>query len=509
MKRALISVSDKEGIVGFARDLVQQGYEIISTGNTFKYLQESGIAAYSVESVTQSKEILDGRVKTLHPAVHGGILAKRDSEVHMQTLRDENIETIDLVCVNLYPFKETIMKEGVSFAEAIENIDIGGPTMLRSAAKNHRDVIVVCDSSDYAKVVAEMEQHGNVSEETRSYLALKVFNHTAHYDAMITQYLKAYLNTDIASPLTLTYELKQSLRYGENPHQSATYYQDHQRLGYAMTSATALHGKELSYNNIQDGQAALDILREFSQPTAVVVKHMNPCGVASGRDGFEAFSKAYEADPVSIFGGIVAINQTLDTKTAEVLSTIFLEVVLAPDYEDEALALLKRKKNIRILTFPDHKDTSSRKKYTSVPGGLLVQDEDISDTSASWKAVTHAVIDEQTQKDAEFAAKVVKHVKSNAIVLVKNLQTIGIGAGQMNRIGAAKIACEMAGEKAKDSVLGSDAFFPMRDTVDFVSQFGVKAIVQPGGSLKDQESIDACNEYDIAMVFTNERHFKH
>ena len=504
MKRALISVSDKNGVIEFAKGLIENGFEIISTGNTYKHLIEAGVAALEVAEVTGFEEMLDGRVKTLHPVVHGGILARRDFEDHMTSLQNANIKPIDLVCVNLYPFKETILKENVSFADAIENIDIGGPTMLRSAAKNFKDVTVITETVDYDRVLNELSTQGSTTLETRQYLALKVFNTTASYDALITQYLKTQTEEAIETPLTLTYDLKETLRYGENPHQGAKLYTNIIQAPYAMTSATLLHGKPLSYNNIQDGQAALDLLSEFTQPTCVVVKHMNPCGVASDATINAAFDKAYAADPVSIFGGIVAVNGTVEATTAETLNTIFLELVIAKDFTPEALEILSQKKNIRLLTYLEG-DVTAQETAKTIPGGLLVQDLDVT-PSTQWVTKTKTVVESD---DLVFAQRIAKHVKSNAIVLVKDLQTVGIGAGQMNRVGAAEIACKQAGDKAQGATVGSDAFFPMRDTVDMLASHGVVAIVQPGGSIKDQESIDACDEAGIAMIFTDVRHFKH
>lgn len=504
MRRALISVSDKQGVVEFAKGLIEQGFEIISTGNTYKTLVAHGVSAIEVAEVTGFQEMLDGRVKTLHPVVHGGILARRDFEDHMQALESSKIKPIDLVCVNLYPFKETILKEGVKFEDAIENIDIGGPTMLRSAAKNFKDVTVITEVEDYERVLKEYQELGDTTLSTRQYLALKVFNTTAHYDALITDYLKTQTEEVVLSPLTKTYDLKETLRYGENPHQRAALYTSVGVEPWAMTSAHLLHGKQLSYNNIQDGQAALDLLQEFNEPSCVVVKHMNPCGVASASNHHDAFMKAYEADSISIFGGIVAINGLIDKETALVLNTIFLELVIATGFSDEAFEILSQKKNIRLLTYIEGQ-AQTQEMAKTIPGGYLVQDVDVTPVS-EWVTATQISLDNE---DLVFAQRVVKHVKSNAIVLVKDKQTVGIGAGQMNRVGAAQIAIDQAQEKVVGSVVGSDAFFPMRDTVDLLAKAGVKAIVQPGGSLKDQESIDACNEAQIAMLMTGVRHFKH
>ena len=504
-KRALISVSDKTNIVEFAKGLEKHGFEVISTGGTYTHLKNNGVSCISIEDVTHFPEILEGRVKTLHPKIHGGLLSKRGNELHNKHVAENNIEYIDLVCVNLYPFEETVKKEGVSEEEIIENIDIGGPSMLRSAAKNFNDVAVVTDIKDYAKVLEELEQ-GEISYETRRALAIKVFNTTASYDAAIANYFNKKDNL-VPEKLTLSYKLQDSLRYGENPHQKAYHYVQDNNESYALQNAVQLHGKEMSYNNIQDASAALDILSEFEETTCVAVKHMNPCGVATGNSVFEAYSRAYEADPVSIFGGIVAVNGKVDKETAEKMHSIFLEIILATDYDEEALEILTKKKNLRIYKLSE-KNNNHEQQIKSVRGGILVQD--FNDKLADeYESVTDKKVDENQQKDIEFGLKVVKHVKSNAIVVVKDGQTLGIGAGQMNRVGSCKIALEQAGEKARGAVLASDAFFPMRDSADIAANYGITAIVQPGGSIRDQESIDACNEKGVAMVFSKIRHFKH
>ena len=504
-KRALISVSDKTNIVEFAKGLEKHGFEVISTGGTFTHLKNNGVSCISIEDVTYFPEILEGRVKTLHPKIHGGLLSKRGNELHNKHVAENNIEYIDLVCVNLYPFEATVKKEGVSEEEIIENIDIGGPSMLRSAAKNFNDVAVVTDINDYDRVLSEIER-GGISYETRRALAIKVFNTTASYDAAIANYFNKKDNL-VPEKLTLSYKLQDSLRYGENPHQKAYHYVQDNNESYALQNAVQLHGKEMSYNNIQDASAALDILSEFDETTCVAVKHMNPCGVATGNSVFEAYSRAYEADPVSIFGGIVAVNGKVDKETAEKMHNIFLEIILATDYDEEVLEILTKKKNLRIYKLSE-KNNNHEQQIKSVRGGILVQDfnEKLAD---EYESVTEKKVDETQQKDIEFGLKVVKHVKSNAIVVVKNGQTLGIGAGQMNRVGSCKIALEQAGEKARGAVLASDAFFPMRDSADIATEYGIAAIVQPGGSIRDQESIDACNEKGVAMVFSKIRHFKH
>ena len=504
-KRALISVSDKTNIVEFVKGLEKHGFEVISTGGTYTHLKNNGVSCISIEDVTHFPEILEGRVKTLHPKIHGGLLSKRGNELHNKHVAENNIEYIDLVCVNLYPFEATVKKEGVSEEEIIENIDIGGPSMLRSAAKNFNDVAVVTDINDYDRVLSELEQ-GGITYETRRALAIKVFNTTASYDAAIANYFNKKDNL-VPEKLTLSYKLQDSLRYGENPHQKAYHYVQDNNESYALQNAVQLHGKEMSYNNIQDASAALDILSEFDETTCVAVKHMNPCGVATGNSVFEAYSRAYEADPVSIFGGIVAVNGKVDKETAEKMHSIFLEIILATDYDEEALEILTKKKNLRIYKLSE-KNNNHEQQIKSVRGGILVQgfNDKLAD---EYESVTEKKVDESQQRDIEFGLKVVKHVKSNAIVVVKNGQTLGIGAGQMNRVGSCKIALEQAGEKARGAVLASDAFFPMRDSADFAADYGIAAIVQPGGSIRDQESIDACNEKGVAMVFSKIRHFKH
>ena len=504
-KRALISVSDKTNIVEFAKGLEKHGFEIISTGGTFTYLKNNGVACISIEDVTHFPEILEGRVKTLHPKIHGGLLSKRGNELHNKHVAENNIEYIDLVCVNLYPFEATVKKEGVSEEEIIENIDIGGPSMLRSAAKNFNDVTVVTDIRDYDRILNELE-NGGITLATRRSLAIKVFNTTASYDAAIANYFNKADNL-IPEKLTLSYTLEDTLRYGENPHQKAYHYVQDNNESYALQNAVQLHGKEMSYNNIQDASAALDILAEFDEIACVAVKHMNPCGVAIGKDVFEAYSRAYDADPVSIFGGIVAINGIVDKATAEKMHSIFLEIILAVDYDDEALEILTKKKNLRIYKLGD-KNNNHEQQIKSVRGGILVQDFN-SELAESYEVVTDKQPTKEQMSDLEFGLKVVKHVKSNAIVVVKNGQTLGIGAGQMNRVGSCKIALEQAGALAAGAVLASDAFFPMRDSADLAAEYNIAAIVQPGGSIRDQESIDACNEKGMAMLFSKIRHFKH
>ncbi|MEY8749997.1 bifunctional phosphoribosylaminoimidazolecarboxamide formyltransferase/IMP cyclohydrolase [Alkalicoccobacillus gibsonii] len=509
-KRALVSVSKKEGLVPFVQGLVEQGIEVISTGGTKKALEEAGVPVIGISEVTGFPEILDGRVKTLHPNIHGGLLAMREKAEHLEALETHSIDPIDFVVVNLYPFAETIAKENATFEDAIENIDIGGPSMLRSAAKNHNHVTVVVDPTDYEHVLAELKENGSVNGDTRRRLAAKVFRHTAAYDAMIGSYLTEAVGEEYPESLTLTYERSQSLRYGENPHQKAAFYKSAQGDKSSIANATQLHGKELSYNNIGDANAALEIVKEFSEPAAVAVKHMNPCGVGTGEKIEQAFNRAYEADSVSIFGGIIALNREVDAVTAEKMSTIFLEVIIAPSFTEEAKAILTKKKNIRLLQLAIETTEKAVNKVTSVQGGLLVQEEDKPEVDeTSWTVPTKRQPTEDEWTALNLGWKVVKHVKSNAIVLTNGEMTVGVGAGQMNRVGAAGIAIEQAGERANGSALASDAFFPMGDTVEAAGKAGVKAIIQPGGSIRDEESIQKADEYGIAMVFTGTRHFKH
>ena len=510
MKRALVSVSDKTNLVEFVSGLVDLGYEIISTGGTKKALEAAGLKTIGISEVTGFPEIMDGRVKTLHPNVHGALLCVRDNPDHVRQIEELGIRYIDLVCVNLYPFKETVQKPGVSHGEIIENIDIGGPSMLRSASKNYKFIPVICDPNDYEGVLKELRENGETCPVTREYLAAKVFRHTASYDAMIASYLTERTGEKYPEKFTITFDKVQDLRYGENPHQSAAFYKG-MNPQYSLANAKQLHGKELSYNNIQDGNAAIEILKDFEgQPAAVGLKHMNPCGVGIGATIEEAWDKAYEADPVSIFGGIVAFNEPIHATVAEKLSKIFLEIIIAPAFDEDAFEILSKKKNIRLMQLDTTLDVNARYKVTNVNDGLLVQDiDDHKITAADLRCVTNRKPTEEEVEQLLFAWKVVKHVKSNAIVLVKDNMTIGVGAGQMNRVGAAKIALEQAGEKAKGSIMSSDAFFPMPDTVEEAVKAGVTAIIQPGGSIKDQLSIDVCNEHGIAMVYTGVRHFKH
>ncbi|WP_042454776.1 bifunctional phosphoribosylaminoimidazolecarboxamide formyltransferase/IMP cyclohydrolase [Neobacillus dielmonensis] len=509
-KRALISVSDKNGVGEFAKQLADLGFEIISTGGTKKMLQEQGIPVISVSDVTGFPEILDGRVKTLNPFIHGGLLAKHDDDSHKQQLEEHGIDPIQVVCVNLYPFQQTIEKPDVTVADAIENIDIGGPSMLRSSAKNHQYVTVVVDPIDYSTVIEELKANGETSLETRTKLAAKVFRHTAAYDALIAEYMTNLAQEETPEKLTVTYELKQPLRYGENPHQKAAFYKKPLGSEFSIAYATQLHGKELSYNNINDADAALQIVKEFDEPAAVAVKHMNPCGVGTGKNVFDAFEKAFAADPVSIFGGIIAFNREVDAETAAKLHEIFLEIVIAPSFSEEAVTILTGKKNIRLLTIPFEQGRKPEVKMTTVEGGLLLQERD----TYSLDDATITIPTKRQPTPGEWEAlklgwKVVKHVKSNAIVVSNNEMTLGVGAGQMNRVGSAEIALKQAGAKAEGAAMASDAFFPMDDTVEAAGKAGITAIIQPGGSKKDKDSIDMADKFGIAMVFTGVRHFKH
>lgn len=511
MKRALISVSDKSGIVDFAKELTALGFEIISTGGTKNALEAAGVATIGIEAVTGFPEMMDGRVKTLHPLIHGGLLGRRDIPAHMEAMKEHGITPIDLVCVNLYPFKETIMKPDVTVEDAIENIDIGGPSMLRSAAKNHAAVTVVIDPEDYGKVLEEIKASGDTTFATRQRLAAKVFRHTAAYDALIADYMTRLVEEDTPEKLTMTFDLKQTLRYGENSHQDAAFYQSGIPVPFSIASAKQLHGKELSYNNIKDADAAIRITREFEAPTVVALKHMNPCGIGTAETIEQAWEYAYEADPVSIFGGIIVFNREVPFSVAEKLHSMFLEIIIAPSFTDDALEILSKKKNIRLMTLDfAEKKNSTAKEEVSVLGGLLVQEQDvIEENPEEWQVVTDRQPTAEELKALAFAWKAVKHVKSNAIVLANDHQTLGVGAGQMNRVGSVEIAVQQAGDRAAECVLASDAYFPMDDSVEYAGEHGIKAIVHPGGSIHDQDSIDMANKYGIAMVFTGVRHFRH
>lgn len=524
--KAIISVFDKSGVVEFAEELVKLGIEIISSGGTYSLLKEKNIPVQQVSEITGFAECLDGRVKTLHPKIHGGILANRSLGDHMETIQTLGIPEIDLVVVNLYPFKSTIAKPDHTFADAIENIDIGGPTMIRAAAKNHEHVLVVTDVADYDQVVAELKagqgQAKNVDPAFKLKLAQKAFSTTAQYDIMIANYLEQKLapteDQGMAETVLLTLEKKQGMRYGENPHQAAAYYTCDQMTRPGIESAEILHGKELSYNNYNDAQGALDLALEFTEPVCVAVKHATPCAVASSSNILEAYQAAYASDPVSIFGGIVCVNGPVDTETAREMNKIFLEVIIAPDYEAAALEILQQKQNIRLLKLPSlaHPEKKSAIEYKTIGGGFLAQERNAAlfdpakeGQEAPYRLATKVSPSPEQIKDLEFAMKVVKHVKSNAIVVAKNGRTLGIGGGQVSRIWAAEQALERAGAEAAGAVLASDAFFPFRDVVDLAAEKGIAAIIQPGGSLKDQDSIDACDEHGMTMLITGLRHFRH
>lgn len=509
MKRALISVSDKTGVVEFAKELTALGYEIVSTGGTSKALQAADVPVIGISDVTGFPEILEGRVKTLHPAVHGGILAKGTDE-HMAVLAEHAIKPIDLVVVNLYPFQATVAKPDVTLADAIENIDIGGPTMVRSAAKNHDRVAIVVNPARYESVIAELKEAGELSLETKRFLALEAFQHTAQYDAAISHYLTDAFGAEaLAGEIAFGGQKIQELRYGENPHQKAAFYRSGIPASGTVANAKQLNGKELSYNNIVDVDAAWQLVNEFAQPAAVIVKHTNPCGTAIGATLEEAYARAYAADSVSAFGGIIAVNRVLNKATAEQIIETFMEAVIAPAFDEDAVEVLKTKKNLRLLEVGE-KLANNELWIEKVSGGFLVQERDNHNLKLEdCKVVTDKVPTEEEMTELIFAWNIVKHVKSNAIVVTRDGQSIGVGAGQMNRVGSAKIAFEQAGEKCNGAVLASDAFFPFRDTIDEAAKAGITAIIQPGGSVRDQESIDACNEHGIAMVFTGVRHFKH
>lgn len=508
-KRALISVSDKTGIVEFAAGLSDLGWEIVSTGGTAEALKKAGIAVIGISEVTGFPEILEGRVKTLHPSVHGGILAK-NTEEHYAVLREHEIVPIDLVAVNLYPFGETVNRPGVTIEDAVENIDIGGPTMVRSAAKNYERTAVVVNRERYPDILAELRDNGEITLGTKKALALEAFRHTAFYDASISSYLtEAFGGDSMPSELSFGGRKIMDLRYGENPHQKAAFYSFGRNSGGTVAGAQQLHGKELSYNNIVDVEAAWECVREYGDIAVSVIKHTNPCGLALGEDQAEVYLKAFAADPVSAFGSIIGLNREVTARTAGEISKTFVEAVVAPSFSEDALEILKGKKNIRLIAMGTGRKTGEL-WIEKVSGGFLVQEADSGESiSDSWETVTEIKPDAETMKELEFAWKAVRNVKSNAIVVAKDFVTVGTGAGQMNRVGAAEIAFAQAGEKTQGAVLASDAFFPFRDTIDAAAKAGIKAVIQPGGSIRDAESIEACNEHGIAMIFTGKRHFRH
>lgn len=527
IQRALISVSDKTGIVEFAKGLIDRGVQILSTGGTAKLLEKNGLAVTEVSDYTQFPEMMDGRVKTLHPKVHGGILGRRgiDDEVMAQ----HQIDPIDMVVVNLYPFAQTVARADCTLELAVENIDIGGPTMVRSAAKNHKDVAIVVNNSDFEAILAEMDQNQNsLTFETRFDLAIKAFEHTAQYDAMIANYfgrlVKPYQAADeqeLAEPcgqfprtLNLNFIRKQTMRYGENSHQNAAFYVEKELKEASVATAKQLQGKALSYNNIADTDAALECVKEFSEPACVIVKHANPCGVALGKDILEAYNRAYQTDPTSAFGGIIAFNRELDAETAKaIIDRQFVEVIIAPSVSEEAKAVVHAKKNVRVLECGQWQQRQPRLDFKRVNGGLLVQEADLGMVGLDdLKVVSKRQPTKEELQDLLFCWKVAKYVKSNAIVYAKNNQTIGIGAGQMSRVYSAKIAgikAEDEGLEVKGTVMASDAFFPFRDGIDAAAKVGVTCVIHPGGSIRDQEVIDAADEHNMVMVLTGMRHFRH
>ncbi len=508
VKTALISVSDKTGLLDFAKRLEKLGVKIISSGGTWKALNEAGIKAVKVEDFTGFPEMLDGRVKTLHQKIHAGILAKRNKE-HLAEMKKHSLETIDLVAVNLYPFRETVSKQNVSLEEAIENIDIGGPTMIRAAAKNFESVGVVVEHAQYEKVLRELETKGELSEQLKKELCLEAFQHTAFYDSMVSQYLsKKFSGPRFPEKLSLGFEKAGRLRYGENPHQEAALYKNPLENGN-LIDAEQLNGKELSFNNYGDANAAIAIAREFQEPCAVIVKHANPCGVATAQKLSDAFRKALECDPESAFGGIIALNKKCDIETARQITAFFNEVVIAPaEYDANALQELKAKKNLRVLRLKTSGKTALELDFRHISGGLLAQEND-SIRALQWENKSGIEPGKEYLNDLEFAWKIVRHVKSNAIVLAKNNATIGIGAGQTSRVKAVRQALEQADVKAHGAVLASDAFFPFKDSIELIAKAGIKAVVEPGGSIKDEEVIAEAKKLGIALYFTGERHFRH
>jgi len=515
IKRALISVSSKEGIAEFAKSLSDMGVEIVSTGGTACYLREKGIPVTYISDVTGFPEILDGRVKTLHPNIHAGILALR-TDNYLEQLKELDIKPFDLVAVNLYPFKEVISKDA-SFEEAIENIDIGGPTMIRAAAKNFKNIFVVVNPKRYEKIIKTLKKEISCDiDRFKLELAYEAFAHISFYDSIISSYLREKLKEssnleEFNEYHVIGAELVKKLRYGENPHQRAAFYKKSSVKGACIANAEQIHGKELSYNNILDADAAIELVREFKEPAVAIIKHNSPCGCASSEKGLEdAYRRALEGDPVSAFGGIVALNRTVDGKCAQKMKKLFLEVIVAPDFDELALEILTQKANLRLMKTGNLKKTNDTMEMRAVNGGFLLQERNLQllNEKELWTVTERKPSDEELE-DLIFAMKTVKHVKSNAIVVVKDKQLLGVGGGQTSRVEAVELALKKAGERAKGAVLASDAFFPFRDNVDIAYKSGIKTIIQPGGSVRDKESIEACNEYGIAMVFTGMRHFKH
>jgi phosphoribosylaminoimidazolecarboxamide formyltransferase/IMP cyclohydrolase len=510
MKRALISVYDKTGIVDFAKGLESLGWEIVSTGGTYRLLKENGVEAVEIDQVTGFPEILDGRVKTLNPLIHGGILFRRDLDSHRSVVDSMGIVPIDIVINNLYPFEETVSRADATQNEIIENIDIGGPSMIRAAAKNYRDVTVIVDPADYGTVLAELRMNGVTTLETRTALARKAFSLTAFYDALIAGYFNESQGVSFPELLALPYRKRDSLRYGENPHQRAAFYIESNKLSGTIAGAKQLHGKALSFNNINDANGAIALIKEFDEPAAVAIKHANPCGVGSALTLLEAFEKAYSADPESIFGGIVALNGEVTVQIAEKLKEIFLEIIIAPSFSNEALDILTTKKNLRLLAVEGLMNAEPRRlQLKQVQGGLLLQDSNQQLLGEEMPSVTKRFPDDSEIEDLLFAWKVAKHISSNGVVLAKNKMTVGIGLGEVNRFWAVEEAIKRSGDRAPGSVLASDGFFPFRDSLKALAAAGVTAVIQPGGSVKDEEVIEEADENGIAMLFTGIRHFRH
>ena len=514
LKKALISVSDKDGIVDFAKGLSELKIDIISSGGTAKVLEKSKINVTEVSNVTGFPEMLDGRVKTLHPIIHAGILARRDIKKHMDTIKKHDIDPIDILVVNLYPFEETIKKTNVKMDEVVENIDIGGPTLVRSAAKNYKNVIIVTSKNQYESVLKSLKEKGNLSIDEREKLAIDAFSHTAQYDSMISNYLSSkWTNEVLPENKSITMRKKQDMRYGENPHLKGGFYKLIPEVNEpCITNATKLQGKEISYNNILDSDGAIECMKEFTEPTCVIIKHATPCGIASAKNLLDAWKDAFSTDIYSPFGGVICFNRTVDKDVAEELSNLFLEVVIAPDFSKDALGVFGKKKNLRILKLEglDKKIKRQGMIYRSVVGGFLSQERDVKVTpQKDWNIVTKRKPSKKELDSMEFAVKCVKHVKSNSVVFVKDSQTVGIGGGQTARVDATWIATNKGKDNIKGSTMASDAFFPFRDAVDVAAEAGVTSIVQPGGSIRDEEVIQAANENNIAMVFTGQRYFRH
>ncbi len=511
MKRyALISVSDKTGVSDFALALEKMGFTVVSSGGTYKVLKENGLSPVKVSEITGFPEILDGRVKTLHPKIHGGILADLRKDSHKKELEKQGINPFEIVCVNLYPFKETVGKTDDE-NEIIENIDIGGQTLIRAAAKNYHSVSVVVYPEDYPEIISFLEKEGKVPLEFRKKLALKAFSHTASYDIAISSFFNKSLKNTFPEKFFVELNLKSKLRYGENPHQKAAFYFEPDFKEDQLPALKQLQGKELSYNNIMDLDAAVNMVREFEKPACVIVKHANPCGIGTDSQSvFKAFEKALSTDPVSAFGGIYAFNREVGEDIAKALRKVFVEVIVAPSFSLGAVEIFSKKKNLRLIEMPINTEKSPYLDFRRVRGGMLVQEADtIKESSDDWKIVTEVKPDRETMEALEFAWKVVKHVKSNAIVFCGKDETLAIGAGQMSRVDSVKLAVMKANKELRGSVLASDAFFPFRDSIDEAAKIGVKAIIQPGGSVRDAEVIEAANEHKIAMVFTGIRHFRH